>query len=147
MRYITACAQSIPMFVLIMIWGARGLPHGWMLAALIVSSLAGVVLGHAMSAKMVNGLLSSESFAPRLVPGGIWFFVGLGVAGGIILAMLPKSVFGSTHGLLMVHLCVMAMGTFLCAVFTTLALSVRRLEQSQGKNVWMSRAGFRFVNR
>jgi hypothetical protein len=137
MRYLSAVAQSMPIFLVALIWGAIGIPVSWFASALVASVGLGIALGRYMSAKMVRGLLQGEGhFLCRRVPGGVWFFAALGLLGAVVASIILR-VLSATVGGLILHVGGVVFGALCCTTFTTTTLVVLRLERAQGKHVCM----------
>ena len=54
--------------------------------------------------------------------------------------------FGPTTGWLILQVGAVALGVLTCAVFSTIALTVVRLERTRGKQVFMGPTGFFFTD-
>lgn len=144
MRYVKLILASMPILCYFFIWGAISLPITWLAVASLVSASLGFVLGRYMSTLMARNLLQGyRNFLFRPVPGGIWFFIGLGILGGIGVAPVLLA-FGPTQGLLILRVVAVVLCTLCFAVFGTLALAVLRLERTHAKHVYLGREGFYF---
>jgi hypothetical protein len=144
MRYLNAVAKTMPIFLMVLIWGAVGIPILWFAAALVISVGLGIGFGHFMSEKMVRGLLDGNGhYRGHRVPGGVWFFLALGVLGPVAAATI-LGVLGDTEGWLILHVGGASLGAMCCAVYATIAFVVLGLERTQNKHVCMGGGEFYF---
>ena len=142
MRYLSAITISMPIFCVAVVWGAVGLPIFWVVVAIVAFAGLGIILGRYMNLILAMYLLDGRShFLLQRTPGGIWFFLGLGVVGGLA-AVSVLAVFGLTTGWLILRAAALAFGALCCAAFGTIALAVLRLERTEGKHVYMDPDGF-----
>ncbi len=141
MRYLGALAISMPIFLMAVTWGAAGLPIWWLAIAFPFGAL-GTAVGRYMSGVLARNVLHGEShFLMQRAPGGVWFFIGIGLLGGV--AFVPILVlFGPTTALLVLRSGAVVFGTFFAAVFALIGVRVIRLERSTGKRVNMWPDGF-----
>lgn len=148
MRYLSLIAPANLAFLCAATWGAAGLPLGWPIVSAAFAAISafalGIVLGGYMSRALERNLLFGEiHFLVKPVPGGVWFFIVLGVFCAMPVLMIQASVDPGT-GWLILHIATIVGGILLCTTFSTIALSVWHLERAEGKHVWLSPGGFFF---
>lgn len=137
-NYVWTVALSVPVFVLVGLWGIGSLPVLWTAIVLCASAILGYAGAGLLFGAICRDVLDNKtSWMTRRVPGGVWFFVGLGVAGGIVSGMASQAASSRVP----LHIFALAIGTLMTVLFVLVALRVRRLEQRTGKNVVMSLDG------
>ena len=143
MRYLGAIATSMPIFLIAVTWGVAGLPIWWLALALPFGAL-GTAVGRYMSGVLARHLLHGEGhfLLRQRAPGGVWFFIGIGLFGVAALYLLPTVFFGRTTGTLVLRCGAVVFVTFSTAVFALIGVHVMRLERSTGKRVNMWPDGF-----
>ena len=144
MRYLSTVTNSMPIFIIAFIWGALGVSLAWLAVASLGSLASGVLLGRHMSRVMMKNLIHGQDhFLVRRAPGGIWFFVGLGLLAALA-GVAVFLLFGRTTGLIIVRTGAVVFGLGCCAAFGSVGLTVLRLERSEGRHVYMGPTGFFF---
>jgi len=139
MRYLDVILYSIPCFILIALVGMGSGAVSATLPVSIIAGLLGLALGSYMVSLIRANLLRDASlWVMRPVSGGIWFFLGLGILGGIvcetILSYSPPLFFS-----LLVF-----SGVFASVTWSVVALSVFQLERRHKKQFLMGPQGFYF---
>ena len=139
MRYIHSIYQTLPMFAVFgVMLGAGGASNGiW--RPLVGGATAGAVLGvwafWLLRRKLVGG---KEHWTMREVPGGIWFFLGL----GLLLAVAGIKIKAHDEGL------AVDLGLALCVLFftgfTLVGIGIRREEKRHNMEVWLGPGGPEF---
>ena len=144
MRYLSGVVTSLPIFLAAVIWGAMGLGILWLTVVALAAVAVGIIVGRYMGRVMEGNILRGERhFLLESAPGGIWFFLGIGVLGGIV-AGATFSVVGPTYASVVLRVGALAGGALCCAWFCTSAFAVWRLERAQGQRVYMGPLGLFF---
>ncbi|HTW93542.1 MAG TPA: hypothetical protein VMD30_02035, partial [Tepidisphaeraceae bacterium] len=145
MRYLVAVVESLWIFIVVVAWGAAGIPVLWFAIALVASAGLGIALGRRQSSKIVRGLVENGRFRSARVPGGVWFFIGLGLLIPIVAEILIIGL-GKEEGWLVVRLGAVIVGVFAGAVFATIGVAIFNLERLHGRRVYLGVEGFLLDN-
>lgn len=138
LRYMWTIVISLPTFVLLGLWGMASLPIVYIVAVLCVSSAIGYVCAAHVFEAIRRAIVDKEtSWITRRAPGGIWFFIVVGSLVGVIASLLLRT----TSSQFSLRLLALGAGTILTVLFVLVAIQVRRLERSEGKQVLMSHDG------
>ena len=138
-NYVWTVALSVPVFVLVGLWGIGSLPIHWTAIVLCASAVLGYAGAGLLFGAICRDVLDKKtSWMTRRVPGGVWFFVGLGVAGGIVAGMASQGASSQVP----LHIFALVIGTLMTVLSVLVALRVHGLERRTGKNVMMSHDGF-----
>jgi hypothetical protein len=138
-------AQSMPMFLIAIFWGAQGIPRSWLAVALGVSLSLGIAIGHYRSGRMARSLLRDGQFVCKRVPGGVWFFIAIGLLVGTGGAAILRAL-GDASGRLFLHASGVVFGAICCGFYGMTSFVVLHLERTQSKKVYMGYGGFYFEN-
>ncbi|HUB25343.1 MAG TPA: hypothetical protein VL992_07925 [Tepidisphaeraceae bacterium] len=142
MQYVNTIIQSSPILVLLVFWGARGLPLSWFAVLLLASTCTGIVWGQHRAKTLIMRLVKGDGhFQVRRAPGGVWFFVGLGLFGALTAAAIVDGA-GETVGMPILRASATAIGALLCASYWTMAIAVLRFEHAKNKQLWLGPGGF-----
>ena len=141
MRYISTIAMTVPLFVAETVWAAIGLGPWTICFALLTGIAISVLIGWYMCTGLRRYLFHGQTnFLLRRPPGGVWFFILLGLLIGVIGAPLLMILGGS----LLLRTVGVTVGTIAAGSFGIVGIYVLRLERSQGKRIFMWPDGFFF---
>ncbi len=140
LRYLNLILTSSPIFLCLISWGAANLPMWDLLTLGILAVTLGLLCGFYMSREIRENLLHGKSsILIRRPPGGVLFFVLLGVAGGI-------SVFGlfALWGNVALYVASLLAGLVPETAFLVVGFHVLVLERRHGSKVYFYPDGFHF---
>ncbi len=140
MRYLNTFIISLPAGVIITVWAVQQMLLTSALLLLGLGACGGFVLSPFMIRSCRRKLFLGQSdVLARRVPGGIWFFILLGIGGAVVLSFVHFA-----WGRAAVYGVVIVFTAAFVALFSTLGVWVIAIEQQYKKKVFMWPKGLFF---
>lgn len=138
LRYLATLFISMPVFVLLGLWGMTSIPGTYNATIFFISVAIGLALSRYVTGLIRRQIIDRQtSWMFRRLPGGVWLFIGIGAFGGAVAAYL----YSSASGQFLVHTMALGVGTILTVISVVVTIQVLRLEQNAGKELFMSHGG------